>query len=61
MPTHDINEAVKEETQEPKVSQFIEETEMVVSETVANLASDVEVNSNTLSANEEDESMQVLN
>jgi len=61
MPTHDINEVVKEETQEPKVSQFIEETEMVVSETVANLASDVEVNSNTLSANEEDESMQVLN
>jgi hypothetical protein len=61
MPTHDINEAVKEETQEPKVSQFIEEIEMVVSETVANLASDVEVNSNTLSANEEDESMQVLN
>ena len=61
MPTHDINEAVKEETQEPKVSQFIEETEMVVSETVPNLASDVEVNSNTLSANEEDESMQVLN
>ena len=61
MPTHDINEVVKEEIQEPKVSQFIEETEMVVSETVANLASDVEVNSNTLSANEEDESMQVLN